>query len=171
MCAIIQGMHSLLALLLLLVATPVAAQVAPLPTIIGSGIAVEGDVISVNGQVVKLWGIDAPEVKQTCTTRQGQSYDCFTPAKDMLGSFIGQKQITCYIRGQDRHGQKVGTCGVDDLDLAALMVRAGWALAYLDLSPQYIELEGEAQARQRGLWKGRVEAPWSWRSRQQREKN
>jgi endonuclease YncB( thermonuclease family) len=131
---------------------------------------VEGDSVSVNGQIVKLWGIDAPDLKQTCTTRQGQSYDCFTPAKNMLAGFIGQNQVTCYIRGQDRHGQKVGTCAVGDLDLAALMVRAGWALAYFDLSPQYIELEADAQARKRGLWAGKLEPPWSWRSRQNREK-
>ena len=149
-----------------------AAQDVPLPTVVGSGSAVEGDVLSVNGQVVRLWGIDAPEVKQTCTTRFNKQYDCFTPSKNMLSSYIGTKQVTCYIRGQDSNGQKVGTCGVNGLDLAALMVKSGWALAYIDLSPQYVELEGIAQSEKRGLWGGiRVEPPWSWRSRQQAAQN
>lgn len=144
---------------------------APLPTTIGSGMALEGDLISVNGSAVKLWGIDAPDAGQTCQTRSNQPYDCFNESKNVLSNIIGQNQVTCYIRGKDRNGQSVGTCAVNDLDLAALMVRDGWALAYADLSPQYVDLEGVAQARNRGLWSGRVEPPWRWRSRTAASRN
>lgn len=137
----------------------------PLPTTIGSGSAVEGDLVSVNGSAVKLWGVDAPDAGQMCQTKANQTYDCFTIAKDRLSSYIGQSQVTCYIRGKDSHGQSIGTCAVNGLDLAALMVRDGWALAYTSITPQYADLEGEAQARERGIWAGRVEAPWRYRSR------
>lgn len=127
--------------------------------------ALEGDLLSVNGAAVRLWGIDAPDSGQMCQTKANTSYDCFTRAKDMLSSFIGSNQITCYIRGKDRNGQSIGTCAVQGLDLAALMVREGWALAYSELTHQYADLEGQAQARTKGLWAGRVEPPWRWRSR------
>ena len=138
---------------------------SPLPMTSGTGTAVEGDLVSVNGAVVKLWGIDAPDSGQTCQTKANQPYDCFTLSKDQLSNYIGQNQVTCWIRGKDRNGQSLGTCGVNGLDLAALMVRNGWALAYRDLSPQYLELEAFAQTRVRGLWAGRVEPPWQYRTR------
>ncbi len=144
----------------------VASSSASLPTTIGTGVAVEGDVISVNGTVVRLWGIDAPDNGQTCTNRVGQSYNCFEKAKAALNQLIGQNQITCYVRGQDFHGQKLGTCAVGGLDLAALVVRAGWAMSFASLSPQYSLMEGVAQAAKRGMWAGRAQAPWLWRSGQ-----
>ncbi len=155
-------------LLVWLVLFPFCLQAAepPFPTVVGSGTAVEGDVLSLNGQVVKLWGVDAPDLGQTCRDKRGQDYDCATQAKNMLQQLVGQNQIICYIRGKDSHGQQVGTCGINDLDLAALQVRSGWAMAYQDLSPQYVELEALAQSRFRGLWSGTAEAPWQWRSRQ-----
>lgn len=159
-------MQLILLFLLSFLALPAWAQTSStLPTVIGSGTAVEGDSVSVNGQVVKLWGIDAPEVGQTCKNKFKQSYDCFTPSKNMLQGLIGQNQITCYIRGSDRHGQQIGTCAVNNLDLAALMVRAGWALAYFNLTPQYVALEGDAQAASKGLWAGYADPPWVWRSK------
>lgn len=143
----------------------------PLPTTIGSGSAVEGDLVSVNGSAVKLWGVDAPDAGQMCQTKANQSYDCFTIAKERLSSYIGQNQVTCYMRGKDSHGQSIGTCAVNGLDLAALMVRDGWALAYTAITPQYADLEGEAQAKERGIWSGRVEAPWRYRSRIASQRN
>lgn len=145
---------------------PASPASAPLPTTIGTGVAVEGDILSVNGSVVRLWGIDAPDKGQTCINRLGQSYNCFENAKAMLGRLIGQNQVTCYVRGQDHHGQKLGTCAVGGLDLAALVVREGWAMSFASLSPQYNLMEGVAQANKRGMWNGRVTPPWIWRTEQ-----
>lgn len=140
------------------------AELAPMQETIGTGSAVEGDLISVNGTMVKLWGIDAPEDGQQCRSKYGKKYDCFTRSRDELSALIGTQQITCHIRDKDSKGQKVGTCGVNGLDLGALMVRRGWALSYYNLSPHYAKLEGFAQAEKRGLWRGQVQAPWIWRS-------
>ncbi len=142
-----------------------ATKPPPFPTTIGSGTAVEGDLVSVNGSAVKLWGIDAPDAGQTCQTKANQPYDCFTRAKDELSRLVGANQVTCYVRGTDRNGQSIGTCAVNGLDLAALMVRNGWAFAYTELTPQYADLEGYAQTRVRGVWGGRAESPWHYRSR------
>lgn len=165
-----------LLLFLLLAATPALAQSQPaapksqLPTTSGSGMALEGDLLSVNGAAVKLWGIDAPDAGQKCRTKQGREYDCFMVAKNTMAGIIGKNQITCYIRGKDHNGQSIGTCAIQGLDLAALIVRAGWAMALRSLATQYGILEAEAQAKNRGLWAGPVEAPWEWRIRQQAEK-
>lgn len=149
--------------------SPPGATSPNLPITSGTGTAVEGDVVSVNGNAVKLWGIDAPDRGQTCQSAQGRTYDCFEASRKMLETYVGSQSLDCYIRGKDSHGQQIGTCGIggpSGLDLAALMVRDGWALSFHGLSLHYAELEAKAQAKRRGLWAGRVEAPWSWRSTQ-----
>ena len=141
-------------------------QGAPFPTSIGSGSALEGDLVSINGNAVKLWGIDAPDLGQTCFSKFGQSFDCALASKNALATYIGQSQITCYIRGKNSHGQQIGTCGVGGADLAALMIRDGYAMSFRGLNVHYDRLQAFAQARKRGLWDGRFEAPWIWRSKQ-----
>ncbi len=135
-----------------------------LPTVSGSGTALEGDLISINGAAVKLWGVDAPDLGQTCFTPRNKSFDCFITSRDALAAMIGKNQMECFIRDKDSHGQKVGTCAVNGLDLGALMIRDGWAMAYHGLSQQYMILEGYAQSRKRGLWSGRFMSPWAWRT-------
>lgn len=162
-------MITALAFLFALITSSALASSEPPPTTIGSGMAVEGDVLSVNGAIVRLWGVDAPDVGQTCKTRRSKEYDCFTFSKNALNNIVREKQIICYIKGQDRNGQKIGICAVNGYDVAALMVRAGWALSYDGLSTQYASLMGNAQAKERGLWGGRVEPPWQWRTRKQAE--
>lgn len=147
-------------------ALPAQAELNPMPTTIGSGTAVEGDTLSVNGGVVKLWGIDAPDMGQKCARAGGQEYDCYTASRDALTKLISGKQIECHIRSKDSNGQQVGTCGVGGYDLAALMIKGGWAMAYHSLNLQYDQLEGVAQARRVGLWAGEVDAPWDWRAKQ-----
>jgi endonuclease YncB( thermonuclease family) len=171
-CATVQNMrYGFLLLSLLTLAAldgKARAELAPMEQTIGTGTAVEGDIVSVNGTIVKLWGIDAPEDGQQCRAKSGKKYDCFTRSRDELAALVGTQQMTCHIRDKDSKGQKVGTCGVNGLDLGALMVRRGWALSYYNLSPHYAKLEGWAQAEKRGLWRGQVQAPWIWRSQNEK---
>ena len=141
-------------------------QGSPFPTSNGAGTALEGDLVSINGNAVKLWGIDAPDLGQMCIDQFGKEYDCALAAKNILSSYIGKKQITCYIRGKNSHGQQIGTCGIDGLDLGALMIRDGYAMSFRSLNRHYDTLQAYAQTRKRGLWKGRFKAPWLWRSEQ-----
>jgi endonuclease YncB( thermonuclease family) len=100
---------------------------------------------------------------QTCKDARGRDYDCFERSKQALSRLIGRNQVECHMRGK-AIGRQIGTCAVNGLDLAAMMVRDGWAMAYHGLSHQYVDLEGIAQARKRGIWSGHAEAPWLWRT-------
>ena len=83
---------------------------------------------------------------------------------------LKDEEVTCTIAEKDRNGQKMGECRVRGVDLGAAMVSRGWAFAYRSLSPTYVSGEAFAQSRTLGLWAGKVEKPWQWRSRQQRER-
>jgi len=160
------ALSGLLFLVILLAAESGQADLKPMPLTQGGGQAVEGDMVSVNGTVVKLWGVDAPDAGQTCKRLNGTEYDCFAASKNALARLIGSNNIECYVRDKDSFGQSVGTCGVNGYDLGAMMIRDGWALSFHNLSPHYDRMEGVAQANRAGLWAGYVEAPWLWRSRQ-----
>ncbi len=141
----------------------------PNQTLKGRGVAMEGDLLSVSGTPVRLMGIDAPEVGQKCRNRYGHELDCFRIATAVLASLIKDREVTCIIAERDRNGQQMGECRVLGVDLGSAMVSRGWAFAYRSLSPAYASSEAFAQSRRLGLWAGKVEKPWQWRSRQQRE--
>lgn len=136
----------------------------------GRAIAVEGDLLSLNGTSVRLMGIDAPDQGQKCKNRYGHELDCFRIATAVLQSLVKDEEVSCTIAEKDRTGQKMGECRVRGVDLGAAMVSRGWAFSYSSLSPAYASGEAFAQSRHLGLWSGKVEKPWQWRSRQQREK-
>jgi len=142
----------------------------PNETLKGKGVAVEGDLLTIDGTPVRLMGIDAPDPGQMCKNRYGRELDCFRIATAVLANLVKDEEVTCTIAEQDRNGQKMGECRVRGVDLGAAMVSRGWAFAYRSLSPTYVSGEAFAQSRTLGLWAGKVEKPWQWRSRQQREK-
>ncbi|BAI72168.1 hypothetical protein AZL_015300 [Azospirillum sp. B510] len=170
------------AALVLVLAGPAAAQnnpaakgrgpIANTPdqTIKGSAMAVEGDLLTVNGTAVRLMGIDAPDPGQKCKNRYGHELDCFKIATAVLANMVKGEEVTCTITEQDRTGEKKGECRVRGVDLGAAMVARGWAFQYASLSPAYQKGEAYAQSKRLGLWAGQVEKPWQWRSRQIREK-
>lgn len=164
----------LAALLLAAMALPaVAQQKQPKPppppkqnqTVSGPAVAMTGDQVTVGGASVRLQGIAAPVAGETCQTRYGAIYDCYRKSVDVLQALIGDNEVSCEIVTADRTGQKVGVCRVGNTDLAAAMVARGWAFAYRRLSPAYVNSEAFAESHRLGMWAGRVETPWQWKSR------
>lgn len=135
----------------------------------GRAIAVEGDLLSVNGTAVRLMGIDAPDPGQKCKNRYGHELDCFRIATAVLANLVKDEEVDCTVAEQDRTGEKKAECRVRGVDLGAAMVGRGWAFAYRSLSPAYAQMEAYAQSKKMGLWAGQVEKPSQWRSRQRRE--
>ena len=150
-------------------AAPAVAQVQydPFRTVEGFVLAVEGDLISVNGALVRLYGIDAPELGQICYTRIGRAYDCGEASRAMLDRVLGANQVACTVYSQLTTEEQVGRCFVGQTDIATILVRAGWAFTLPSLSNRYEGAQARAQARRAGVWSGRATRPWIWRSHQQ----
>jgi len=64
---------------------------------------------------------------------------------------------------RDRYKRLLAVCYVGDVNLNAMMVRNGWALAYRRYSTDYVDAEGIAEKAKAGLWRGEFEKPWVWR--------
>lgn len=124
----------------------------------GRPVVNDGDTITLNGERIRLIGIDAPEFDQVCR-RDGQSYDCGQSARKALVELVGDGMVVCVGWERDRYGRLLGACRAGSTQLNRSLVAEGWAVAYGDFEAE------EASARQRkvGLWAGDFDPPRRWR--------
>ena len=148
---------SVLALLCGLLLRPAAAA-----TLTGKADIVDGDTIKVGGIPVRLYGIDAPEGRQTCK-REGRIYGCGKQATQALANLIAGQSVQCEILGRDDYARALGVCMVADVELNRTMVREGWALAFVKYSDRYAADQSAAEVAKAGLWAGSFVKPWEWR--------
>jgi endonuclease YncB( thermonuclease family) len=153
-------------LMVIHVAAPAFSEVKHRVIAEGNAQVVDGDTLVVDDKEITLYGIDAPELAQTCEFRQ-KTIRCGVLASDALRDLItGAKKVTCTDRGRDREGLRLGLCSADGFDIGRNMVHTGWALAWRRYSNLYVKIEEKAQAAKRGLWRGPFEKPWKWRKKQ-----
>lgn len=127
-------------------------------------VVVDGDTLRINGQRVRLYGIDAPERHQLCRRSDG-SWDCGAAAAQALASIIGDRPVTCEPVDYDRrYKRQVSICRAGDEDLGAWLVRNGWAVAYTRYSSRYVPEETMARLERRGIWAGEFDRPENWRA-------
>lgn len=130
---------------------------------------VDGDTIIVQGHRVRLWGIDAPELRQLCRTWYWRPYHCGRDAAVVLARLTRGRIVECQPRGREEHRRTVATCATDAGDIGAEMVRRGWALDFFRYSAGRYRTEQEAAYRERqGLWAGRFKPPAEWRRERRR---
>jgi endonuclease YncB( thermonuclease family) len=129
----------------------------------GPARVIDGDTIVVNGERVRLHGIDAPELDQVFWYR-GQRLASGAMAMAALEALTAGVLVRCEAITRDRHDRLVAKCfSANGVDIGRRMVSAGWALAYRRYSMEYVDAEAEARAARRGMWRGRFAKPWAWR--------
>ncbi|MEL7464870.1 MAG: thermonuclease family protein [Pseudomonadota bacterium] len=146
------------------VATSASASDA---TLAGRASVIDGDTIEIQGERIRLHGIDAPESSQWCEDGAGDRYRCGRDAAFYLDDILQGKTVECDGRTRDRYDRLIAVCffasGGDWIDINATIVNAGHALAYRRYSTDYVSQEQAAEAAGRGMWQGPFEAPWDWR--------
>jgi len=147
---------------LLLVAAAVAALVIlaeEQATVAGLGTATDGDTLRVGDLAIRLAGIDAPELRQSCT-RDERPTECGVDAKAELARLVEGSVVRCRIEGRDRYRRYLARCRAGGADLGAVLVRSGLALSY---DGGYDREEAQARAEKAGLWAGSFVDPAEWR--------
>jgi endonuclease YncB( thermonuclease family) len=121
---------------------------------------VDGDSLDFAGKAVRLHGLDAPELGQTCS--QGErTIACGRVARAELARLVAGGDVSCAIVGRDRYGRALGRCRSGETDIGAALVRGGFAVEF----GGYAAEEAEARAAARGLWAMSFERPQAWRRR------
>lgn len=140
-------------------------------TLTGPAVVTDGDTIKIQGQKVRLFGIDAPEAKQWCEDENRKAYACGIEAKAWLTWLLHNVEVTCKPEARkDRYGRVLAVCYTDGISINEWMVGRGQALAYIAYSRQYLAVQVDAEARGVGIWRGTFTAPWEWRAERRKAK-
>lgn len=118
----------------------------------------DGDSLHLQGIKVRLLGIDAPELHQSCN-KDGASYPCGELAKQHLESLINGNEIRCTSTKTDKYDRLLAKCYSGERELNREMVKDGWAVSYYD----YKQEEADAKKQKLGIWSGTFEWPHTWR--------
>jgi endonuclease YncB( thermonuclease family) len=130
---------------------------------------IDGDSLKTNDGPIRLIGIDAPELHQTCRDAQGREWHCGREARRRLAEFVSKGGVACKPQGQDRYGRTLAVCSAGNIpDVGEVLVREGYAVNYAFSNGGYPAAEREAQAAGRGVWQGEFERPQDWRRRHPR---
>ena len=163
------ALKCIIATLVAVLALPAHADVS------GPECVTDGDTLVVNGKRqrtrcvggtrVRLFGIDAPELKQKCRHPSGREFLCGRAAASFLLEYVRGRAVECKGNSVDRYGRLIAVCFVGGKDLNALMVGEGWALAYRDYSEKYVPQENAAREARKGVWAMEFVPPWEWRGK------
>jgi endonuclease YncB( thermonuclease family) len=134
--------------------------------------AIDGDTLQIDGTVVQLYGIDAPELGQLCESN-GRLWHCGMEAARGLSKLVAlnQSSLHCTPWSNGRESapdppaaSALQVCKVGDQDLAVLLLHSGLALALPGAFPDYLDAEQQAREARLGIWHSDFVAPWDWRA-------
>ncbi|WDR02797.1 thermonuclease family protein [Devosia algicola] len=155
---------ALLVVAILAACALVAARLEPAtPQLSGQLRASDGDSFRFGADRVRLLGIDAPELKQSCANANGAPWPCGERAREQMDILL-RGQVACTQSGRDRFDRTLATCQSDGRDIGAVMVSKGLAIA----TDNYAGEQAAARAGRQGIWAGTFENPRQWRDRHPR---
>lgn len=109
----------------------------------------DGDTLRCGAESVRLFGVDAPEVRRGKTPAEPFAY----AARDALIA-LTRGRVACRFVERDRYGRFVGRCWSSATpDINAALIRSGLATEYRRYSKgAYADAEAQARAARRGQW-------------------
>jgi endonuclease YncB( thermonuclease family) len=130
----------------------------------GRAVAIDGDSLRVGGSEIRLAGIDAPELAQTCRTQTGV-IACGREARSALAALVSGREVRCESDGSDPYGRRLARCRAGEQEINAALVRGGQAI---NTGP-YAAEQAAARREAVGLWKTAFDLPVDWRATHPRE--
>lgn len=145
-------------LLLLIVALATVAVVAEPALTVRVVDVHDGDTVRLlDGRRVRLWGIDAPELRQPWGPE----------SRDHLAALVRGREVQLEPHGEDRYGRLLAVLRVGGRSANHDLVARGLAWWFRKYTPEAHDLEAlelEARRRRLGLWsQAHPLAPWDFR--------
>lgn len=129
----------------------------------GKASIIDGDTIDVNGQRIRLHGIDAAETGQRCVNSSRKIVRPSDIAIERLTE-LTKTEVTCKGSEYDPYGRLIAICvNRDGIIVNRQLVHEGLAWAYIKFSNDYVAEEAEAQRNLLGIWQLACERPEDFR--------
>lgn len=143
----------------------VALGVTPAPAeeISGAARVVDSNTLEIGSRRVRLIGVDAPDLAQTCPTRKGGTYPCGQVAAQTLAKLVKDGPLVCQGDKTDAAGRLLVRCTIRGFDVGEQFVLTGRAFADPETGDAYRRAEGTAEKLREGMWRGEFQKPWEWR--------
>lgn len=142
-----------------------ATMAADSSVVSGRARVVSGDLLRVDGKLVRLAGIDAPHPTQPCYRSNGRRWGCAASAVSTLRRLVRGQRVACELRPGGGEIPPHAHCRAGEVDLAAAMVRQGYAFANDESGGVYAGEEDTARVEKVGIWQGETDRPDVWRAK------
>jgi endonuclease YncB( thermonuclease family) len=125
---------------------------------------IDGDSLEVDGEKIRLYGIDAPEAGQACAAPRGGTWPCGRAAIDLVERLVGAAEVRCDNRGSDDFERTLAVCTAGGVELNRALVEAGLAWSFRRYAHDYDDAENVAHAGGIGIWRAHTEPAWQYRA-------
>jgi endonuclease YncB( thermonuclease family) len=149
-------------------AVALIASGAHADTLTGRASVIDGDIIEIHGERIRILDIDAPESGQLCF-KKSESIDegawpCGQQAALALAEWIGEQTVSCDAASKDKHRRWLARCAVAGQDMGEWLAASGWVVPYRDCTCEVVRQAADrAKAAQLGIWSSNFTMPWEWR--------
>ena len=120
---------------------------------------IDGDTLRIAGQRIRLYGIDAPELDQTCA----DGWPAGQESRRMLAGIVTTRPLDCRYVTTDIYRRAVAICRIGAEDLGEVMIRSGMGVAYRTQSLRYLLPEWQAWVDGLGVHAHPCISPSEWR--------
>ena len=155
---------ALLASLLLLPLTSFAEE------IVGEHKLIDNRTIEINGQQIRFWGLDAPDLDQICYTKgkRQKPFRCGASTFEKIGKMLRNQILSCKGDKRDEEGRLVALCytriGRSEFEVNEQLVLSGWAVADPVEGKRYLRHQNVARQLKDGHSRSAFVMPWEWRA-------
>lgn len=131
---------------------------------------IDGDSIKVGNKEVRLFGIDAPEYKQTCLNKNNQPYSCGKASLKFLKNLAHGKNANCIYDIKDKYNRFLAKCFINETSINQQIVANGMAVIYNfnESDKEMEQLENKAKKQKIGIWQGSFQLPKDYRKTHKR---
>lgn len=132
-----------------------------------SGQVVSGGALILEGELYRLWGIDAPESEQHCA----DGWPVGAVAIARLQTLMHGGAVHCEERERDIYGRRIAVCTAAGKDLGAALLREGLAWPSRQHAEEYFDQQARAKEERLGIHSHLCTPPWIWRAERRRQAN